>query len=138
MLLNIVETKKNDFQQKVSCYTFGLSKLKSKQNLKRNLMNGNELNIYSNVINSSEPGLLQTNNQVLENFAKLVKQDIVKAVEAMRDCISGEDLHNLQLELNSRLSENFNRPKGNKDSLTPKRLKVLKSCFEEVSGDNVL
>ncbi len=101
-------------------------------------MNGNELKIYSNVINSSEPYLFQGKDQVLENFAKLVKQDIVKAVEAMRECISGEELQNLQLELSSRLSENFNRAKGNKVSLTPKRLNVLKSCLEEVSGDNVL
>ncbi|MFA8437246.1 MAG: hypothetical protein ACEPOZ_22290 [Marinifilaceae bacterium] len=99
-------------------------------------MNGNELKIYSNVINSSEPCVTQ--GQVLENFAKLVKQDLKKAVEAMQNHISGEELQSLQLELNSRLNDSYQRSKRSKVSLTPKRMNVLKSCLEEVSGDNVL
>ena len=69
---------------------------------------------------------------ILEKFASLF--DIKSVVESIKDKISLEELENFKRELIMKL----NNVSTTKAPVYQKRMDALKSCFDEVSGDNVL
>lgn len=70
---------------------------------------------------------------IVKKFADLV--DLKSLAESIKDLSSEEELESFKRELNLKMDNTYS---VTKTPVYGKRIDSLKSCFEEVSGDNVL
>ncbi|MDQ2179759.1 hypothetical protein [Marinifilum sp. D714] len=70
---------------------------------------------------------------IIQKFTDLV--DLKGLVESIKDSISVEELECFKRELSLKMDNTYSITQA---PIYGKRMETLKSCFEEVSGDNVL
>lgn len=127
----------------------------SKTILKRNM---NTTNLLSKLIKSDKLETVKGLNQALacigvDQDLKLLNQnqaseikgfivqkftdlaDLKSLVESIKDLLNAEELESFKHELSIKLDSTLSITKA---PIYGKRIDTLKSCFEEVSGDNVL
>lgn len=127
----------------------------SKTILKRNM---NTTNLLSKLIKSDKLETVKGLNQALacigvDQDLKLLNQnqaseikgfivqkftdlaDLKSLVESIKDLLNAEELESFKYELSIKLDSTLSITKA---PIYGKRIDTLKSCFEEVSGDNVL
>lgn len=148
---------KKDFQKLATERNFDLSNQENdtrKTILKRNM---NTTNLLSKLINSDKLETVQGLNQALECFgvdqdskslnsnqAKEIKSFIIEKfadlvdlkcmAESIKDLTNVDELEHFKHELALKL----NRAHSTETPIFGNRIETLKSCFEEVYGDNVL
>ncbi|WP_421920712.1 hypothetical protein [Marinifilum sp.] len=98
------------------------------------------LNQALDCIGVDQPSKLLNQNQ-LNEIEHLIVQKFIDLVGfkslavSIIDLISAEELESFRHELSLKIDRTCNRTKA---PIYQKRLDTLKSCFEEVSGDNVI
>lgn len=128
-------------------------------------MNGAEMYFSSNLINSGKEYLSDGAKQTFEGleseqqqkkqlsgaqievvrdmltecFTQIVKEDVQKAAQYLGSLISERELKRLNGEMAQRLSPGQTSPQSEAENPSyQKRISLLRSSLEEVSGDNVL